>query len=185
MLNLNLETDRTIVGPLVSGDTAALWAYRSDPEVARWQGWTLPYSMEQAEGFVASVADADVGAPGSRVNLAIRHQDVLIGDVYIHVLADTPHIVEFGITLAAANQGQGFAAEVLSALLDEMFTATDDSGVRLITKAIAYVDTRNNASLALFDRLGFRREGLLRDNIRDGDTDFADEVLFGLTATER
>ena len=48
-------------------------------------------------------------------------------------------------------------------------------------KVIAYADVRNGRSLALFDRLGFRREGLLHHSYRRRDG-LIDEVLFGLTA---
>lgn len=184
MLNLSLATERIRIEPLITDDANELSAYRSDPEVARWQGWTAPYSVDQAHEFIASMTDTEVGPPGTRANLAIRHNADLIGDVYVHVVADMPHVVELGITLARASQGHGFATEVITALLSNLFETADDRGRRLITKAMAYVDTRNSASLALFDRLQFQREGLLRQTIRENDNEFGDEVLFGLTASD-
>ena len=48
-------------------------------------------------------------------------------------------------------------------------------------KVVAYTDVRNARSLVLFDRLGFRREGLLHQGFKRADG-LIDEVLFGLTA---
>ncbi len=89
-------------------------------------------------------------------------------------VAGTEHAVEIGITLAPAAQGRGLATEAVIALVDAVFAA----GRR---KVVAYVDVRNERSLALFDRLGFRREGLLHHSFK-GPDGLIDEVLFGLTA---
>jgi len=109
------------------------------------------------------------------VNLALRHHDRLAGDVYVHVLAASPHAMELGITLAPEAQGRGLAAEAITAVLDAVFAGGT------VVKAMAYVDVQNGPSLALFDRLGFRREGQLTASFDRGDGTYADEVLFGLT----
>jgi RimJ/RimL family protein N-acetyltransferase len=176
MLTLPLITDRLRIDRLFADDAPALAGYRDDEDVARWQSWSPPYSIEQAANVIASMADDTAGLPGHQVNLALRDSDRLAGDVYVHVLADAPHIVEVGITLAPWAQGRGLASEAITAIIDALFTGD------AIVKAIAYVDARNMPSLALFDRLGFRREGYLSHSFRAADGTFADEVLFGLTA---
>jgi RimJ/RimL family protein N-acetyltransferase len=58
----------------------------------------------------------------------------------------------FGITLAPAFQRRGYASEALRALLHLAF---DTLGKH---RVYASIDPRNAASLALFERAGFRRE---------------------------
>ena len=94
------------------------------------------------------------------------------------MLEATPHAAELGITLDVAHQGLGYATEAAGALLDAVVGP-------VVHKVIAYVDVRNTASLALFDRLGFHREGVLADSFRLADGSFATEVLFGTTAPQR
>jgi RimJ/RimL family protein N-acetyltransferase len=48
-------------------------------------------------------------------------------------------------------------------------------------RAIAHVDVRNEPSQRLFDRAGFRREGVLHHSHQSVDG-LADEVLFAATA---
>ena len=186
MLTLPLVTDRLRIDRLIVADAPALAAYRSDEDVALWQSWSRPYSTEQANDLIASMADDMPGLPGHAVNLALRADDRLAGDVYVHVLADTPHVAEVGITLAPWAHGRGLASEAITAVVDALFDgggavaeATADVAV---VKAIAYVDARNTPSLALFDRLGFRREGYLSHSFRAADGTLADEILLGLTA---
>jgi RimJ/RimL family protein N-acetyltransferase len=179
-----LRTPRLTVGRFTADDGPAFAAYRSDPAVARYQSWTAPYPVEAARTLVAEAADAPFGEPGQPMQLAVRlagdgpPADRLVGDVYLQVLAGSPHAAELGVTLAAAHQGKGLAAEAVGAVLDAVLGP-------LVHKVVAYVDVRNAPSLALFDRLGFRREGHLVDSFRLDDGTFADEVLFGLTATQR
>ena len=189
-----LRTARLTIDRLTALDAPTLAAYRSDPVVARFQSWPLPYPVADAETLIAAAAGAPFGTPGHASQLAVRYHnpghgrdddvrddvhidDVHIGDVYAQVLADTPHAAEIGVTIAADHHGRGLANEAVSAVVDVLVGP-------IVHKAIAFVDARNDASLALFDRLGFRREGLLADSFRRPDGTFADEVLFGLTVPQ-
>ena len=51
-------------------------------------------------------------------------------------------------------------------------------------RAQAFIHPDNSASIALVEKLGFRREGLLRDNLRVGEV-WRDDLLYALLATDR
>lgn len=178
VIDLPIETPRLSIDRFQLADAPVLAAYRSDPDVARWQSWSAPYSEEQATAFIESMADSEVGRPGDRINLAIRNGGEVIGDVYLHVLADTPHVAEIGITLAGDAQGQGLATEALGGFVDALLAN------RHLAKVIAHVDIANTASLALCDRIGLQREGHLSHSVRRDDGSFSDEILFGLVTVE-
>lgn len=153
-----METPRLLLRPLRADDAAAFLAYRSDPAVARYQGWA-PRSLADAQAFIARAGGVSWG-PGWRPQhgIVLRGSEVLIGDTGFRV-ADDPRIGEVGISLAPAYQGRGFAAEALRAVLDEAFAA------RGIHRVTASIDPRNAPSLALFERLGFRREAHHRESL--------------------
>jgi aminoglycoside 6'-N-acetyltransferase len=50
-----IETSRLLIRPIVAEDASDLARRRSDPEVAKYQNWTLPYPIERAETLVASI----------------------------------------------------------------------------------------------------------------------------------
>lgn len=54
---LILETPRLILRPFQDSDLEPFVAYRSDPEVARYQGWEAPYSVESAMEFIYAFRD--------------------------------------------------------------------------------------------------------------------------------
>ena len=130
-----------------------MFAYRSDPEIMRYQGWE-PESFDDVRAFIASLALDEPYAPGSWRQLAITLRDTgeQIGDCGIHIPDDKPEQAEFGITLATAFQRRGYASEALRALLRLVF---DTLGKH---RAFASIDPRNAPSIALFERAGFRKE---------------------------
>jgi RimJ/RimL family protein N-acetyltransferase len=73
--------------------------------------------------------------------------------------------------------GEGYATEALALLLDHVFDAHDARGVE------ARVFSHNDASQALLDRLGFTREGELREN-RFVEGAYRDEYVYGLLREE-
>jgi len=133
-----------------------LVAYRSDPEVARYQSREAPFPLRRAETAVANFIASDPDRAGwfqDAVELA--ESRTLIGDVYVH-LHDNLKQTEIGFTVAATYQGRGHATKAVGAVLDRLFRE------RGLHKVTGEGDARNAASAGLLERLGFTREGRLR-----------------------
>jgi RimJ/RimL family protein N-acetyltransferase len=162
MIAMPVTTARLVIDLVTVDDAPAVAAYRGDPDVARFQGWAVPYTIEQAAALAGSG------------QLALREGGELVGDAMVAPVAGTPHAVEIGITLAPAAQGRGLATEAVVALVDAAFASGR-------ARAIAHVDVHNESSQRLFDRAGFRREGLLHHSYQSVDG-LVDEVLFAATA---
>lgn len=170
-------TRRLIIRRFHSDDAMALSSYRSDPEVARYQSWTTPVSLEAASELVGTFTAGDPHAPGwFQFAIELRSHHTLIGDVGVN-LHDNLMQAEIGFTLATAYQGRGYATEAVSRVLKYLFT---DRGLRRIS---ADCDARNLRSARLLERLGFRQEGYRIANtwIKG---EWTDDLLFGLLAED-
>jgi ribosomal-protein-alanine N-acetyltransferase len=86
--------------------------------------------------------------------------------------------VSIGYIVDPTHHRQGIATEAVSAMLDFCF------GELGLHRAQAFIDPNNTASIALVEKLGFRREGLLRDNLRVGDV-WRSDLLYALLVTDR
>ena len=173
-----LLTPRLVVRRFVAADAAAFARYRSVPEVARYQGWTAPYPLEAAQAFVAWLSVHHPDEPGEWFQLAIAARDdpsSIVGDCGFRARADEPGIADVGFTLAPEAQGRGYATEGVGAVVRYLFEARGKH------KLCADCDTRNEPSWRLLERLGFHREGELRESFRDGDG-WASEYLYGMLA---
>lgn len=173
-----IETTRLLLDPLRSEDAATLFAYRSLPEVARYQGWR-PSDESEASAFIDQQSERAFGTPDSWCQLAIRSKATgkMIGDFGVHFPPTTRDPVEFGLSLKPAEQGKGYARESMTAAIDRAF---HDWGYR---RVIGSVDPRNLASMALCRAVGMRQEAhhvesyLFRD-------EWVDDVIFALLARE-
>jgi RimJ/RimL family protein N-acetyltransferase len=150
-------TERLMLRPFQAADLAAFAAYRSHPDIARYQSWDSPYSMADTESFLDSQRGLTFGQPGAWLQLAMvdRETAALHGDCAVRVLVDQPATAELGVTLAPASQAKGLATEALTAVVKELFEEHD------MHRVFAETDDRNVAVHRLFERLGFRREARL------------------------
>ncbi|TCV93262.1 RimJ/RimL family protein N-acetyltransferase [Luteibacter rhizovicinus] len=173
-----METERLILDPLRPDDAANLFAYRGDPEVARYQGWK-PANESEAAAFIAEQARRPFGEPDSWCQLAIRSRQTgeLIGDFGVHFPAGKDDPIEFGLSLKPAEQGRGYAREVMHAGIDLAFRQW---GYR---RVVGSVDPRNTASVALCRSLGFRQEAHhVESYFFRGE--WVDDMIFALLARE-
>jgi aminoglycoside 6'-N-acetyltransferase len=133
---------------LRSSDLQAFLAYRSDPDVARFQGWA-PMSPEQAAAFLAEMAAPAAWPEGEWLQLAIARSadDALVGD--IGLLHEAPDEVQLGFSLARQAQGLGWAQAALRPLCELLIGLPGARCLRAVS------DSRNAASLRLLARLGF------------------------------
>jgi len=153
----DIVTERLLLRPLRAADLPALVAYRSDPEVARYQTWDANWSMADAEKLLVGQQARELGLPGEWVQVAVvdRADGTLHGDCAARVLTNQRATAEVGVTFAPASQGRGMATEAVRALVTALF---EDHGIH---RVYAETDDRNAAVHRLFQRLGFRNEGRL------------------------
>jgi RimJ/RimL family protein N-acetyltransferase len=154
---LEIVTKRLVLRPLQVDDAPAFAAYRSDPDVARYQSWETTYSPAEAERLVALQEGVAVGDPGAWLQLAAvdRVSGALCGDCAVRIATDQPETAEVGVTFAPATQGSGLATEALGAVVTRLF---EQHGVH---RVFAQADDRNIPVHRLLERLGFRCEARL------------------------
>jgi RimJ/RimL family protein N-acetyltransferase len=148
-----LLTTRLKLRLLEISDAAAVSMYRSDPAVARFQGWSAPFSTEQALRLIEEMQARDLGDEGwTQIGVADLETNLLLGDIGFKRFE--PRHAELGFTLAAPHQGKGIMREALEMLLNFAFSRLD------LHRVVANTDARNTASQGLLTRLGFRLEGV-------------------------
>ena len=152
-----IVTERLCLRPFRAEDLPAFAAYRSTPEVARYQSWDTSYSPADAARFLAAQQEVSFGRPPEWVQLAAveRASGRLCGDCAVRVLDSPPATAELGVTLALEHQGRGLASEALAAVIERLFEA------HAIHRIYAETDDRNTGVHRLFERLGFRCEARL------------------------
>lgn len=145
-----LSTPRLTIRPFARADVPAYVAYHNDPDVARYQGWAVPYPDAEAENDAREMELAPVLSE-SWATLTLHRAGRLLGHL---ALRRTGHrTAEVGFTLERVAWGHGYAHEALSALLVWLFTEAD------LHRVQASLDPRNARSAALLTRCGFRSEG--------------------------
>ena len=171
-----LETPRLLLRRFQPGDAAAFAAYRSDPEVARYQSWTAPVPAAEAAALVRDLADGDPAQPGwFQYAVEVRAGGGLAGDVGVN-LHENLMQAELGFTLAPQWQGQGYASEAVRAVLRDLFSR------RGLHRVSAECDARNFRSARLLERAGFLQEGC-RPEFSWFKGEWTDDLLFGLLAS--
>ena len=159
------------------GDTDALFACFSDSEVMRYwatAAWTTrQQSVDRIEEDRRNIAD------GSALRLVLEPKagGPILGAVTLFAFVEGSRRAETGYILARAAWGQGLIQEAMMALLNYGFTQL---GLRRVE---ADIDPRNARSARSLERMGFRREGHLRERwIVEGEV--SDSALYGLLAKE-
>lgn len=171
-------TQRLRLSRLMAGDAPAMFEYRSDPEVCRYQSFE-PGSLGDVEEFIRCLESTPFDTAGTWFQFAIRLRETgqLIGDLGAHFIADDPRQVEIGFTVSPASQGQGFGTEAVTGVLDFLF------GTLRKHRVFASVDPNNQPSVALLKRVGLRQEAHFSKSLWFKG-DWADDMVFGILGSE-
>jgi len=158
-------------------DADDLFAVFSDREVMRY--WSRTAFADRAEAVALIESIHALARQGTLLQWAIctNDDDRAIGTCTLAGIDRANGRAEVGFILGRAHHGQGLAREAVSTVLDHAF---ETLGLRRVE---ADVDPRNRASIALLDRLGFVREGHLRERWCVGG-EIADSLLYGLLARD-
>ena len=142
-------------------DCAAFQAYRSLPELGRYQGWS-PVSDAEALRFLDEMHGAPLFTRGQWVQLGIAEPefDALIGDIGLYLSEDGTS-GEVGFTLQPSAQGRGVAGRAVREAVQLLFEAAG------VDRVLGITDERNLPSIRLLQRIGFEhiasRQVVFRD----------------------
>ena len=145
---------RLTIRPFRVEDAADLYEYLSDPQTYIFEPGA-PITQLQAATVAADMANSpdfwavEVTATGKQ-----------IGQVYLKHVAPLELLTsELGYIFNPAYQRQGFASEAAAAVVAHAFTVCG------MHRIYAHCNPNNVASWRLLERIGFHREGVLRQNI--------------------
>ena len=158
-------------------DVDAIAAACSDPEIPRWIPWVpVPYAREHAEAYVEQCLDAGDGRYPFAIADAAAGGEVL-GSIDLRLNSEgyRGHV---GYWVAAPARGRGICTRALRVLSRWAFEELDLQRMELIT------DPANLASQRVAEKVGYRREGVLRAHLRHPDGRIRDSVLFSLLPGE-
>ena len=131
-------------------DAEAIAAYRSDPNVHRFQGWERT-DEAGIRAEIEEMAGRSPGESGGWVQLSVEDREGrLVGDVGLAPAGGEPGVIKVGYTIAPAFQGHGYATEAVGALVAYAFDVLDAEVVR------AYADAKNLPSIRVAERIGMR-----------------------------
>jgi [ribosomal protein S5]-alanine N-acetyltransferase len=159
---------------LVLSDLEAILEWALDQEFCLSNGWNFPTNPEKLRAHWTGI----ITQPRDDFQrFAIDDMGSILGYADLAMIDWQEQRASFGIALARANWGKGIAATAGGLLLERAFETLK------LERIVAEVHSSNERSLRLLSRLGFVREGVLRQHeTYRGQKE--DVILFGLLRNE-
>ncbi|HWH82013.1 MAG TPA: GNAT family N-acetyltransferase [Burkholderiaceae bacterium] len=172
-----IETERLRVRLVEEADLPGLFAVNGDPEVTQYLPYETWRSPADGQAWFERMAGIQVTGNAHQFVVVRKDSGEVIGSCLLFRFDQRSARAELGYVLGRAHWGHGLMREALVALLGCAF------GALALRRIEAEIDPRNAASLRLIERLGFAREGLLRQRwVAKGEA--RDVVIHGLLADE-
>ena len=183
ILKMDSETLPIITAPRVvlrwisEDDIDGLYEIFSNPQVMRyWSTVPLP-DREAAAALQREIAEGNERETMFKWGIALRDSNKIIGTTTLFNLSLDNGRAELGYAMAHAYWGKGYMNEALKALVSHVFEVME------LRRLEADVDPRNAASIRTLERLGFQREGFLRERWRVNG-EIQDAFFYGLLRRE-
>lgn len=160
-----LGGERVTLRPVEREDAEFVQRASNEPELRVPLGGSRPANEAQVTDSIQNRAESD-----DCIDLLVC-LDEPIGNVQLERLSRTRPTISYWIV--TERQGEGYATEAVSLVIDYLFETFDRPGV------YAFTSDGNEASRGLLESLGFRQEGRFRkDQFVDGE--YVDTVHYGL-----
>jgi ribosomal-protein-alanine N-acetyltransferase len=172
-----LETPRLRLRWLRDEDFPALFAIFGDEETMRY--WSTPKvaSVDEVAAIVNRIRASFVARDAFQWGFAARDSDEILGTTTLHRVNWPHRRAEVGYALNRAHWGKGLASEAVGAVVAFAFETLG------LHRLEADTDPRNAASIGVLERLGFVRDGLLKERYHVGG-EVQDALLLGLLAPD-
>jgi ribosomal-protein-alanine N-acetyltransferase len=172
-----ITTPRVVLRWISEDDIDGLYEVFSDPRVMRyWSSGPLA-NREAAAQLQQEIAAGNENDTMLKWGLALRDSNRVIGTTTLFNLNLDNGRAELGYALGSAHWRKGYMQEALQALVSHAFEVMN------LRRLEADVDPRNAASIRTLERLGFQREGFLRERWHV-EGEIQDALFYGLLRRE-
>ncbi|NGP45885.1 GNAT family N-acetyltransferase [Bacillaceae bacterium SIJ1] len=167
-----INTERLTLVPISQAHADVLFTYWSDDEVTRYMNIVPMKKIDEARQMIEMLDQyADQGN-------AVRYALVLgdgqvVGSVGLNAIDTLNDGAEIGYDVGKPYWRQGYGKEALNALINFAFDTLQ------VNRLEAKVIPDNMPSLALLEKLGFEKEGCLREKEKT-ETGYSDLYLYSL-----
>jgi RimJ/RimL family protein N-acetyltransferase len=173
-----IEGEKVLLRPIDRADAESMWADLADPESTRLTGTHETFEWDQTVRYCASRPDQT-----DRLDLAVidRGTGQWAGEVVINEVDEHNRSCSFRIALGAGARDRGLGSEATRLIVDHVFDAIDDPAINRIALEVYDFNAR---ARAVYERVGFRREGVLREALL-WDGEFHDAIVMSILRSDR
>jgi ribosomal-protein-alanine N-acetyltransferase len=178
-----LETERLVLRMLTRDDAETIFPHFSTDEVARYIDYEPAKSVEDVEGIIDWGQNLIKNNAGVLWGIFKREDGSFLGQVNYVIRKDAnwtgdAHRAELGYELTPVYWGNGYVSEALRSVVPHVFSTST------INRVEALVHSQNQRSLRVLERLGFRKEGVLREYVL-WHGELWDMVLYSMLKSDR
>lgn len=172
----NLGTKRLLLRPLSLDDIDDAFEYAKSPLVGPNAGWRPHVSKSETEAFIKySIKKREFGQPGIYA-IILKENGKMIGTIEIHSYKQFKG--EIGFVLNPDYWGKGIIVEASKAVIVYGFEI-------LRLRRLQYGHFLfNERSKRVCEKLGFTKEGILRNIVKGHDGKIINEVIASITSED-
>ncbi|MCR6106461.1 GNAT family N-acetyltransferase [Salipaludibacillus agaradhaerens] len=152
-----LETKRLLLRNIINEDAKNILHYMSDEDVMQYYGLAPFKSLDDAFEEISWYQTLLNKKTGIRWGITLKEKGIIIGSCGFHNIVSQHFRTEIGFELSKEMWGKGIAFEAVEAITNYGFTHMSFQRIE------ALIEPPNLSSQRLVEKLGFMREGLLRN----------------------
>jgi ribosomal-protein-alanine N-acetyltransferase len=176
-MTLPIVTERLVLRRYTHDDIPDVLGFASQPSVARVTSENIQATEEGIRKYIDLQNSYQPFEKDKVFDLAVERKEdgKVIG--LLGLICRDHGQGEIGWALGVEHRGQGYATEAARALMDYGFSSLG------LHRIHADTSSDNLASWRIMERLGMRREALLRDSVYE-DGQWLDRYIYGMLADE-
>jgi len=172
-----LETERLLLRELTLNDKEDIFSILSNSKVTRFYGRDTLKNVEEAQESILFFRNKFSEKKGIRWGIVTKETNELIGTIGFDGWLQNQKRAEIGYEISPAHWKRGFASEAIKKVLLYGFTFLE------LLRIGAVVFPENEPSNILMVKMGFKKEGLLRNYIHQNGTSH-DTFVYSIIDTD-
>ena len=173
---VDIKTDRLLLRKFQTSDAEEIFAtWTSDERVAKYTSWYAHHSVEDTKAYVGYMASKN---EMSDYNWIIEFDNNIIGSINVCYSDEYLGIAGISYVLGYEYWGKGYITEATKTVIRFLF---NDVNYR---KIIAGCDSENIGSSKVMEKVGMKREAVLREHIKRKDGTWGDDFQYCILKKE-